>query len=352
MDSQNPPWTRTAFPLIAGFVVTWLLTTFTPLNDFLPKLGVFGINRDGIVVAIAGVLSFGYHAAAVRLGKRWPALEKWMLGSSLVPVYVAGAAAKVRRKLGAVVNPMDHRTLNGELYMDFTVLLPAIPSGSLLGKMKLFLNWLMLGNDTVGDCVVAGILHAIMWSNKLAGRVVTFSTAFAIKVYSAWTGYVPGDDRTDQGTDPDMAMKELAKSGITDAHGVVHKIAAWFYVPLGNFNALRATIYLFGSAGICFELPESAQDQFPSKKWTVVPGSPSEGGHFVLAVDDDGKAWTKVVTWGAIVKVARQFMLLKSTRWYGFVLEDDLINGKDFHGFNMSQLLADVAALRKQKPAS
>lgn len=344
---MNPPWTRTAFPVIAGFILTVLLDYITPLNGWLTDLGAFGITQTTVLAGIVALLSYGYHAAAVKLGARWPWIENLMLGSSLVPIYVVRS---VRRfKLGATLGRVDDRTLDGTVYMDIAALLAKMPAGSLIGKFRLFVKWLMLGNDTVGNCVVAGILHAIMWASNFGGKTITFSTAFAIKLYSLWTGYTPTDPNSDQGTEPDVAMKVWAKAGITDSAGVNHKIAAWFYIPTGNFVALRATIWLFGSAGICFSLPQSAQDQFPSRKWTVVPGSPTEGGHFVLAVDDDAKAWTSIVTWGAIVKVARQFMQLKSTRWYGYVTEDQLVDGKDRNGFNLKQLLADVATVKAAK---
>jgi hypothetical protein len=347
MNLNLPSWTRTVFPLIVGYVLTYLLSHYATLDVLLARAGAFGITEDAIKVALVAILAWAYHGLAVKLGARWPWIEKLMLLSTLVPVYVV--AVVHRKKLGAVTTPHDTRTLDGTKYMDLAVLVANMPAGSLIGKFRLFLNWLMLGNDSVGDCVVAGILHAIMWASNFGGKTIKFSTAFAVKLYSLWTGYVPGDPNTDQGTDPDVAMKAWAAKGITRPDGTVDKIAAWFYVPIGNFAALRATIWLFGSAGICFNLPASAQDQFPSRKWTVVPGSPTEGGHYVTAVDDDGKAWTSIITWARTVKVAWAFMIAKSTRWYGYVTEDQLVDGKDRNGFDLADLLKDVAVVKAIK---
>ena len=52
----------------------------------------------------------------------------------------------------------------------------------------------MLANDTIGDCVIAMMLHSIEDFHLDAGTPVpAFTDADAISIYSAITGYVPGD---------------------------------------------------------------------------------------------------------------------------------------------------------------
>jgi hypothetical protein len=63
----------------------------------------------------------------------------------------------------------------------------------------------MLGNDTVGDCVLAGGGHETMLWNREAGKTVPFTAANSIKDYSAITGYAPADPSSDKGTDMEIA---------------------------------------------------------------------------------------------------------------------------------------------------
>jgi hypothetical protein len=57
-------------------------------------------------------------------------------------------------------------------------------------------------NDTLGDCVEAGGAHLIGLWRGAAGSGGPYPTVDqVVAVYSAATGYVPGDPATDQGTD-------------------------------------------------------------------------------------------------------------------------------------------------------
>src|SRR5580658_4087447 len=67
-------------------------------------------------------------------------------------------------------------------------------------------GWGMLGNDQVGDCVIAAMMHFIMAATSNSGQPAQFTTELAIQLYSAITGYDPsqtdatGFNPTDQGT--------------------------------------------------------------------------------------------------------------------------------------------------------
>jgi hypothetical protein len=92
----------------------------------------------------------------------------------------------------------------------------------------------MLGNgpdDSVqkgfkgaGDCVFAGAGHETILWNALAGITVPITGKENISDYSAVTGYVIGDDSTDQGTDVRTALLYRQKTGILDSNGKRHKI--------------------------------------------------------------------------------------------------------------------------------
>lgn len=57
------------------------------------------------------------------------------------------------------------------------------------------LNWGMLGNDQVGDCLVASSAHEVMAEASISGRAPVFDTKHVLQSYSVWTGYVLGDEK-------------------------------------------------------------------------------------------------------------------------------------------------------------
>ena len=68
----------------------------------------------------------------------------------------------------------------------------------------------VFGNDRVGNCVEADLLHALGVINYNAGRPVSFTDDQGIALYSDVTGYVPGDSSTDRfRCDPCVGIKRV-----------------------------------------------------------------------------------------------------------------------------------------------
>ena len=84
---------RTYVPVVVGAIVGWLLATYTWLNDWLTAAATIlpaGTNwRDLLNAAAIATVTALYYWGARQLGKRWPKIEKWMLGSSATPNYTA-----------------------------------------------------------------------------------------------------------------------------------------------------------------------------------------------------------------------------------------------------------------------
>src|SRR5690606_10333987 len=85
---------RTLVPSLYGIGIAWLIKQVPAVGDVLTWLSAelgtdvtLGIQGIAVAVTIAG-----YHWAARKIGDRFPAVEKWLLGSSLVPTYTAPAA--------------------------------------------------------------------------------------------------------------------------------------------------------------------------------------------------------------------------------------------------------------------
>lgn len=214
-------------------------------------------------------------------------------------------------------------------------------------------SWGMLGNDMVGDCVVAGGFHETMLWNSETGVSVAVSQRCALETYSAITGYDPtqtaedGSNPTDQGTDVQVAAQWRVDHGLVDDHGNTHKIAAFVAIK-PNLAELYAAAYLFGAVGIGLQLPSSAQDQFDAgEPWTVVPGDSIEGLHYVSVVArrTDG---IHVITWGREQVMTEQFFRTYCDEAVVYFSEEMLSGGVDLDGFDREQLVADLHALRRK----
>lgn len=89
-------------------------------------------------------------------------------------------------------------------------------------------------------------------------------------------------------------------------------------------------------------------DQFNAgKAWTVVKGSPIDGGHYVPAIGYDSR-YVYVVTWGKVQKMSWGFFAKYCDEAIAYLSTEMLLNGKSLEGFDVNQLNADLSALPKQ----
>lgn len=203
------------------------------------------------------------------------------------------------------------------------------------------LNWGMLGNDTVGDCVIAKTLHQIMaWAAVAhAGSPVDFTAQQAIDLYSAVTGYNPSDPSTDQGTDP-LAMLQYWK-----ANGVYgHKIEGGVGLDISNLDALKAAIYVFGGIELDINVPSYVLNVPAGGSWSNVGGDQSIlGGHSILAVGYGSEGF-RIASWGTTYTANLDF-------WSQFLIGATAAVSTDFieqsgrtpgAGLDLEGLLADL----------
>jgi hypothetical protein len=213
----------------------------------------------------------------------------------------------------------------------------------------------MLANDTLGDCVIAAIYHAIMHARKQAKTGLidpadsAALTACAVATYSLITGYVKGDASTDRGTDPNAAWTFWVKNGVALPDGTEDQIAAICQIrPTDGINVRRG-IYEFDSVGISLELPLAWQTA--GGVWDV-GGDTNDpqwaaggwGGHEVLGVSYDAKH-VAVITWGGV-----KLLTWAALATYGSLvlaqLSKDDVNANDLTetGINVEALAADFQA--------
>lgn len=218
-------------------------------------------------------------------------------------------------------------------------------------------DWMMLANgpDTtapagarsgVGCCVFSSAGHTTMEAAKVAGRIVEITGTETVKDYSAVTGYVVGDESTDQGTDMREANRFRQKTGILDAHGNRHKIGAYVSLEPGNWEELEQAAYVFSAVEIGFEFQAAQYDQFDSTGvWDYVPGSPVEGGHAIPVFGQNSKHGAGVVSWSRHLWITKSFLTNLNDETWAYVYLDELKNGKNERGYDLAALNALLAQL-------
>lgn len=85
---------RTVVPALYGSVLAWLIGKVPAVADAFAWLSAT-FEQDVVAAfesAFVVLIIAGFYAAARWAGARWPWLEKWLLGRSLVPVYDVNAA--------------------------------------------------------------------------------------------------------------------------------------------------------------------------------------------------------------------------------------------------------------------
>ena len=202
-------------------------------------------------------------------------------------------------------------------------------------------GWPMDGNDQYGDCVWAAIGHGEqLWSNN--ATVPTVQQLLA--GYSAVTGFNPNDPNTDQGTVIADALAYWRKTGVAN-----RKVELYASINPQNANVLQQAVEFFGGLNVGIDFPASAMTQFNNNQpWTVVQGSPIEGGHCVLIVGYDAN-YLYVVTWGKVQKMAWSFWNKYGSEAWAIISRDWLDStGKTPEGLDLYGLGQDFTSLTGQ----
>ena len=225
--------------------------------------------------------------------------------------------------------------------------LPTPPA--VFGHQALVSAYGVLGNDQYGDCVLAGGAHETMlWDNE-GGASVQFTDASVLSDYSALTGFNPADPATDQGTDMQAAASYRRTTGLIDANNVRHRVDAYVAPETGNLDELLAATYLFGAVGFGFQFPASAMTQFNAgQPWSVVPGSPIEGGHYTPIVGRRANGNLVCITWGEIQEMEPSFAQSLNDESVAYLSLESLKNNVSPENFDLATLQADLNALPVQ----
>lgn len=220
--------------------------------------------------------------------------------------------------------------------------------------------WGMLDNDEWGDCVEAGLYHAVQaLTGYTLGKPVVAADGDADGLYAAITGFrknagPPGNNPTDQGTDPLDAFSYWRKTGITVTHAdgtkETHKILAYAEVDVNDRELVAAAVNIFGVVFVTLDVPQFAMDQFNNHEpWSIPAGNFNTtdlGGHFIIVGaysgdnGTDGPTSDIGVTWGSEQEIFPDFWHKYMTGAYvvapdhdWFLPTGDTPSGLDAHAF-------------------
>ncbi len=224
--------------------------------------------------------------------------------------------------------------------------LPYLPP--VFGHVNPGIAWNVLGNDSVGDCVIAGAAHETMvFAHASYKPVPVFTADCVVKQYSQLTGYNPNDPNTDNGTDVQAAASWRKNTGIVDANGNAHKVKAYMALRAGNVRDVLEATYLFGACGVGIQIPQSAFDQFEDgRPWDVNHNSDNAGGHYVPVVGRNSRGNLICVTWGRLHAMTPAFLSAYMDEGVAYYSEEYLkADGRSPELFDDAQLNEALAAL-------
>ncbi len=228
----------------------------------------------------------------------------------------------------------DYRTLRLRSYLTST-LAPPPASCDVLSRVyeKLGVNspaalFPMDGNDTLGDCTIAAVAHAITVYCALVGQNHVMAPQAVVKLYLHLTGGV------DSGLNELDVLNYWRQTAVSQ-----EKILAYTAVDPKNHVHVQQAIRLFGGVYLGFQVKANCQQEFANKEpW--MPGPLTTEGHAVYAVGYDADGVT-VLTWGSTQK--------GTWAWWDECVDEAYAilpaqaKEADFEpGFNFNQLKADL----------
>lgn len=248
---------------------------------------------------------------------------------------MSGKTVNVKQELHRGCLPFSEVKLQFNNYL-VPAKLPPIPA--VFGHVANNYAWGMLGNDSVGDCVLAGAAHEeMLW--HIAGRktVPVFTNDIVVKQYLSLAG------GKDDGLDPVATAKWRCTTGLLDANGTSHKLHA--FAQVDTVDNLLTAAYLFGAAGIGLKLPANAELEFAKGHPWVLGGMPRDA-HYVPLVGRNSHGNLIVISWGRLQAVALWYAKRYFLGGLAYMNLDYLrASGLSPEGINEQQLEADLGSL-------
>lgn len=233
---------------------------------------------------------------------------------------------------------IDYRTLRFKNYLT-AGLAPSPPTFNVLERVYADLGttdpsalFPMDGNDSLGDCTIAALAHAITLFRGLVGKKkVIMSRQSVVKLYMHLTGGV------------DSGLNELDVLNYWRQNAVDHeKILAFASINPKNHDHIKQAVQLFGGVYLGFQVQQGCVEEFDAHQpWT--PGPLTQDGHAVFVVGYDQNGVT-VLTWGNTQQATWAWWDECVDEAYA-ILPPEAKNPNFAPGFNIAQLQADLDAV-------
>jgi hypothetical protein len=231
-------------------------------------------------------------------------------------------------------------------FLDKATTWPAVPAQGWENAV-LTSSWGMLGNDNYGDCAEAGILHLIQGQSSNTGNPLSATTAQALALYSAVTGFNQNDPSTDNGTVLTDLLTFIKKNGVemTDSTGktVTVEVIGSASLDISSPAQMRYAAYTFGGNYLGINCPAQCEQDLTN--WNFAAGLPIAGGH-CIPQEGEGSQGGKIVSWGQVIPVSNAFIAGYLEEAY-IVITKSWLNaqGKSPSGLDLNGLTAAMAAL-------
>lgn len=242
------------------------------------------------------------------------------------------------RRFGKHPAKHDYRTLRFKDYVTAELASPPTTFNSLtrvydkLGQSDPTVLFPMDGNDTLGDCTIAALAHAVTtYRGFIAPPADIMTRQQVVKLYMKLTGGV------------DSGLAELDVLNYWRKHKVAgDKILAYVKIDPKNHTHIEQALALFGGVYLGFQVQENCVQEFDAKQpWT--PGKLTHDGHAVFAVGYDQNT-VQVLTWGNTQQGTWAWWDECVDEAYAIV-PPEAEDPRFAPGFNVKQLLADLSSV-------
>jgi len=196
--------------------------------------------------------------------------------------------------------------------------------------------WGMLGNDSYGDCGVAGIDHGFMVAASVTGETESFpSSDEVVQYYLGYTG----------GQDTGVVLSDFL--GYVHQNGFFgHSVAAYAPVAVHDIPTLHFAVDAYDFAYTGIKVTAAMQQAYAKgDSWDLDDlFSQTVGGHCVPVVGYDSK-YLYCITWGKVQPITYACWHYISDEAWAVIPGEIVSKGDDGRGINLAALQADLGAL-------
>jgi hypothetical protein len=213
-----------------------------------------------------------------------------------------------------------------------------------------------IAQDGIGDCTFAALAEFYNVASAYSGTYpggVHFPTMNVVTGYSSCSGYVLGQENTDNGCELPSVAAWATKTALVDDQSRSHQLAGWGQIKdPSNPWTLRRAINLFGAVYMGFTMPDDAMNEFDDEQpFTDISAAPDPNeGHCMLYASSKLATYQEspldptgqLITWGSVQDVSPVWNTKYSFQALVLVTQDYVDkNGTTVQGLSLQQMLSD-----------